>query len=169
MLEENNIFVALLPPNTTDLLQPLDITVNKSAENYLWQQFQDWYSKKISEQLEGQDMANVMLEPVDLSLPIMIELGAKWLTDVGEYLASNPQFIVNGFFHSGISHALDCSSKNIPEPLLTRDDDNEDSDYQADFGDEDNLDNEEDTDSDKGDPDNDEEEYLNNGTVGISR
>ena len=43
LLEENNIF-ALLPPNTTDLLQPLDIAVSKPAKNYLQQQFQDWYS-----------------------------------------------------------------------------------------------------------------------------
>ena len=40
-LEENDVFVALLPPNTTDLLQPLNITVNKPAKNYLWQQFQE--------------------------------------------------------------------------------------------------------------------------------
>ena len=46
LLEENNIFVALLPPNTTGLLQPLDIAVNKPAKNYLRLQFQDWYSKK---------------------------------------------------------------------------------------------------------------------------
>ena len=52
-LEENNIFVALLPSNTTDLLQPLDIAVNKPAKHYLQQQFQDWYLKQISDQLEG--------------------------------------------------------------------------------------------------------------------
>ena len=77
LLEENNIFVALLPPNTTDLLQHLDIAVNKPAKNYLWQQFQDWYSKKISEQLEGHDMANVMLEPVDLSLSPYERIGCQ--------------------------------------------------------------------------------------------
>ena len=65
LLEENNIFVALLPTNTADLLQPLDIAVNKPAKNYLRQQFQDWYSKQISDQLEDQDMANAVLEPVN--------------------------------------------------------------------------------------------------------
>ena len=74
----------------------MDIAVNKPAKSYLWQQFQDWYSKQILGQLEGQDMANAVLEPVDMSLPIMKELGAKWLMDMAEYLAANPQFVVNG-------------------------------------------------------------------------
>ena len=87
LLEENNIFVALLPPNTTDLLQPLDLAVNKPAKSYLRQQFQDWYAKQISDQL-GQDMANAVLEPVDLSLPFLKELGVKWLTEMVEYLSA---------------------------------------------------------------------------------
>ena len=107
LLEENNIFVVLLIANTTDLLQPLDIAVNKPAKHYLRKQFQDWYSKQISDQLEGQDVATAILEPVDLSLPSMKEIGAKWLTGMVEYLAANPQFAVNGFICSGITNALD--------------------------------------------------------------
>ena len=52
-------------------------------------------------------MATAVLEPVDLSLPSMKELGAKWLTGMAEYLAANPQFAVNGFIRSGIANALD--------------------------------------------------------------
>ena len=45
-------------------------------------------------------MANAVLEPVDLSLPSMKELGAKWLAAyVAEYLVGNPQFMVNRFIH----------------------------------------------------------------------
>ena len=102
LLEENNIFVALLPPNTTDLLQPLDLAVNKPAKTYLRQLFQDWYAKQISDQLVGQDMGNAVLEPVDLSLPLMKELGAKWLTEMAKYLSTNSQFVVNGFICYGL-------------------------------------------------------------------
>ena len=152
LLEENNIFVALLPPNTTDLLQPLDLAVNKPAKSYLRQQFQDWYAKQISDQL-GQDMANAVLEPVDLSLPLMKEPGAKWLTEMTEYLSANPQFVVNGFIRSGITHALDHNDEsNVAESGFTCDEDEEDSNYQEDSDDEEDS-------NDEDDDGNDEEEY----------
>ena len=36
ILEENSIHVCLLPANTTDLLQPTDLSVNKPVEDFLW-------------------------------------------------------------------------------------------------------------------------------------
>ena len=52
ILEENSIHVCLLPANTTDLLQPVDISVNKPVKDFLRQKFQDWYSSQIAEQLD---------------------------------------------------------------------------------------------------------------------
>ena len=43
LLDENDIHVYLLPPNTTDRLQPMDISVNKPAKDFLRQRFQEWY------------------------------------------------------------------------------------------------------------------------------
>ena len=43
VLEENNyILVALVPPHCTDILQPLDIAVNKSVKEFLRAEFHDW-------------------------------------------------------------------------------------------------------------------------------
>ena len=48
------------------------------------------------------------VEPIDLGLPILKELGdAGWLIEMGTYISQNPQFIVNGFVKAGISTALD--------------------------------------------------------------
>ena len=50
LLEANNIHVCLLPSNTTDLLQPMDIAVNKPAKDFLKCQFEHWYSDKVMSQ-----------------------------------------------------------------------------------------------------------------------
>ena len=39
---KGNIHVCLLPPNTTDLLQPMDIAVNKPAKDFLKRNFEEW-------------------------------------------------------------------------------------------------------------------------------
>jgi len=35
------------------------------------------------------------------------EITGEWLVKMADYIINNPQFIVNGFLHSGISEALD--------------------------------------------------------------
>ena len=39
----------------------------------------------------------------------MKELSAKWLVEMADYIADNPQFVVNGFRCAGISGVLDGS------------------------------------------------------------
>ena len=86
----------------------------------------------------GQGIANPLLLSVDLSLPVMRELGAAYIEETAEYIASSPQFIVNGFIRSGNSHALD----NLPvnddnDELVVHISDNEhDSDYKEESQDE---------------------------------
>ena len=120
LLEDNNILVTLLPPNTTDLLQPMDISVNKPAKEYLRREFEKWYSEEVMKQLEGKDLENLEeaeLEPINMGMPILKEIGAKWLVGMAEYLSDNPQFVVNGFLHSGIAAAIgrnEIECANIP-------------------------------------------------------
>ena len=40
---------------------------------------------------------------------ILKELGAKWFTEMSEYISNNSQFIVRGFIKAGICGALDGS------------------------------------------------------------
>ena len=49
------------------------------------------------------------LQPVDLSLPRLKELGARWMVEMSQYLAENPQnnIIASGFINDGIAGALD--------------------------------------------------------------
>ena len=51
-------------------------------------------------------MDTVAVEPIDLSMSMMKEIGAKWPVDMANYIADNPPFIVNDFIHAGIVKAL---------------------------------------------------------------
>ena len=43
LLEQSFIDVVFVPPNCTDQLQRLDLSVNKSAKDFLRGKFQQWY------------------------------------------------------------------------------------------------------------------------------
>ena len=107
ILEAHDIHVCLLPPNTTDLLQPIDVAVNKPAKDFLKRKFEAWYSDKVTKQLQGKDVESVELEPINLCFPAVKELSTKWLVEMADYISDNPQVIVNGFRRAGISEALD--------------------------------------------------------------
>ena len=51
LLEKCHLHVFLLPANTTDLLQPMDISVNKPVKSFLKEQFSIWYSGSYSSSL----------------------------------------------------------------------------------------------------------------------
>ena len=103
LLEDNNIEHVQVPPNCTDRLQPLDLSVNKPAKDFLRSRFQEWYADQIFDQLDGEEAQQ---QPVDMRLSIMKPLGAKWLISLYDYLCRNPSIIVNGFIKSGISSVL---------------------------------------------------------------
>ena len=110
LLEENHLHVCLLPLNTTDLLQPMDISVNKPVKNFLKDKFSHWYTKQLLQQCEDQShvpLSDISLEPIDISMVVMKNISAKWFVKAAEYIADNPQFIVNGFVKAGICRALD--------------------------------------------------------------
>ena len=105
-LDTNNILTCLLPANTTDRLQSLDISVNKPAKTFLKGKSEEWYATEIVKQLEQQTTREDTI-PVDLSLPCLKVLGAQWLTEMKDYISNNPQYIVNGFVKAGTTGALD--------------------------------------------------------------
>jgi len=49
-IDAHDVYVVMIPANCTDRLQPLDISVNKPAKDFLQRQFQEWYLNKICRQ-----------------------------------------------------------------------------------------------------------------------
>ena len=100
-LDENNILYIIVPPNTTDKLQPLDLSVNKPAKDFVKERFQSWYAGIICKQLQDK-----IEEPVDLRLSIMKPLAAQWIIEMYSYFQSHPDIIRNGFRAAGICDSL---------------------------------------------------------------
>lgn len=102
LLEKNDIYYVIVPPNCTDKLQPLDVSVNKPAKAFLHNCFQAWYAEKIASQMEENPS---QFKPVDLKLSVMKPLGARWMIQLYDHFKSTPEVVVNGFKATGI---FDC-------------------------------------------------------------
>ena len=98
LLEQNNLHYVIVPANCTDRLQPLDVSVNKSAMEFLRRQFHDWYAKQICEHLQD----NTPVTPVNLRLSVVKPLGEEWMKGLYDYLKAKPEIIINGFKGAGI-------------------------------------------------------------------
>ena len=80
LLEEHDIYVSLLPANTTDRLQPMDIGVNKPTKDFIKRQVNEWYVEGVIKQLHGKNMEKLeesQLEPINLSMPVVKNVGAS--------------------------------------------------------------------------------------------
>lgn len=62
-----NIHTCPLPANTTDMLQPMDIAVNKLAKSFLQNCFTEWYTEQVTRQLDRENMdelESAEIEPI---------------------------------------------------------------------------------------------------------
>ena len=96
-LDASNINVILIPPNCTDRLQPLDLSVNKAAKEFLHRKFHEWYAKQVCSQLQQNTK-----ESIDLCLIIVKPLGPRWMVELYDYMKAKPDIIRNGFKEAGL-------------------------------------------------------------------
>ena len=82
LLDNHNIQVVKVPPNRTDRLQLMDLSINKSVKDYSRDKFQKWYSSEV-EKSYHQDESTT---PADLRMSIMKPLGAVWLVGAYNYI-----------------------------------------------------------------------------------
>ena len=47
LLDSHNIRVVRVPPNCTDKLQPLDVSVNKPVKDEMKKRFHEWYAEEV--------------------------------------------------------------------------------------------------------------------------
>lgn len=99
LLEKHNIDAIFVPANCTDRLQPMDLTINKPAKDFLKQQFQLWYSNEIYLQKERSGK----LEPISFPMTTTKPLGTKWLIEFYNYMLRHTEMVQNGFKAAGIT------------------------------------------------------------------
>ena len=93
LLDDNFINVLLIPPNCTDRLQPMDISVNKPAKDFLRGEFKSWYAKQVCSQFRGESEK----APIDMRLSVVKPLGFEWMKRLYDYIKSQPHLVSNGF------------------------------------------------------------------------
>ena len=113
LLESNKILQVLVPNNCTDLLQPLDLSVNKPFKDTLRSKFSEWYAHEVVE--AGKQVEEVQVE---MRMSVMKELSSWWFISAYDHIRSNPDIVKNGFKKAGITEALE---KGLPEVDLELD------------------------------------------------
>ena len=85
-LESLNIDMVLVPDNMTHFFQPLDLTVNGSAKNFMKKAFITYYSNEVQAQLKsGKELESV---EVDLHLTAIKPLHAQWLVNLYNFFTT---------------------------------------------------------------------------------
>ena len=103
LLKKNDIIVIHVPNNHTNLFQPLDISVNKSAKCSIAVKYQNRYAE-VFQQLNTGVTAHDFKVVVKLS--IMKPLHAKWVIEMYHDLKRSKQIIVSGFTKAHITKAV---------------------------------------------------------------
>ena len=106
ILEANNIIVVPIPANCTDQLQPMDLSLNKAAKDFMRQKFREWYATEVQKQL---DDGATLISPVDLRMSVMKPLGSRWLVSLYDYIRDHKAIVQNGFKAAGILQVCNSS------------------------------------------------------------
>ena len=95
-----------VPANMTHFFQPLDLTVNRAAKNFIKKEFVSYYSGAIQQGLnEGKALEDIQ---VDVRLTVIKPLHAQWLVDVYNFFSTEGQQItIKGWKKAGILGLFD--------------------------------------------------------------
>ena len=98
----------------THLFQPLDLTVNKVAKDFMEKKFSEWFSRQISIGLgNGQELEDIQ---IDYRLSVLKPMHAKWLISFYDFMSSpkGKVVIARGWRKSEILDAVEMGLSKLP-------------------------------------------------------
>ena len=106
-LADSNILVVYVPPNSTDQLQPLDLSVNKPIKSVMKSCFVQWYSERVTEQINAGAAIDEIC--IGLQMSLVKPLSGNWFINAFDHVSRNPDIILKGFRAAGILDILNMS------------------------------------------------------------
>ena len=101
--------------NMTNYYEPLDLTANKWAKEFLKMNLSEWYFEHIQDALDS----GKTIEDIKIKIPlnVMKSLHGCWLIEIYNELTSArcKKVIKSGWERSGILDAITLGSKKLPE------------------------------------------------------
>ena len=113
-LASSNICVTKVPLNMTHLYQPLDLTVNKFAKDFMKKKFSEWFTMQTDQALaNGQELEDV---EIDYRLLLLKPLHGKWIIDLYNHMSTEAgkSVVINGWKRSGIYDSVCLGSNSLP-------------------------------------------------------
>lgn len=110
-----SILMVQAPANMTHLFQPLDLTVNKAAKQFIRKSFITYYLDCISKQLEaGKEVEDI---EVNLRLTVIKPLHAQWLVDMYNHFSTaiGKEMVSKGWKRAKVQGVIDGSVSLPPE------------------------------------------------------
>ena len=103
-MQQNHIIAVQIPPNSTDKLQPMDMSINKPMKDGMRTRFQTWYASEVQKQLKDVPVDQVK---VGVTATAIKPLSAKWIISTWQEIENRPDLAINGFRAAGIASAVE--------------------------------------------------------------
>ena len=106
-----------VPAACSDLLQPLDATVNRRYKQELSEKFQMWYAEKVAAGMaEGKEISDIA-KGIDLRTAVLKPIHAKWLIATQDIMRHEQEVIQKGWEVTGITKAV-TDARDAPVPPM---------------------------------------------------
>ena len=113
LLDENKIFVCKVPPKMTNLVQPQDFMLNKSAKDFTKQKFVNQFQDELIKVWERRQ--NLDDIEIQYQLSVLKALCDRWLIDLYNYMTTEVgKQIMNGWRRPRILDTIHLGWQNLP-------------------------------------------------------